>query len=128
MAIKVFKPILWSGYYFVKNHKHYRANKQGYVKVCDLIVEKELNIKLKKNEVVHHKNSIKTDDKIENLEVMTKKEHDRLTTKKRWDKWEKDNRWSYKFKKCVKCGTTKYKHSARGYCKYCYKKYIERKK
>ena len=29
-------------------------------------------------------------------------------------------RWSRKFKACVKCGRTKYKHKARGLCKLCY--------
>lgn len=31
-------------------------------------------------------------------------------------------RWSRKYDKCVKCGTTRIKHQARGLCTYCYHK------
>lgn len=30
-------------------------------------------------------------------------------------------RWSLHFESCVSCGTTQFKHSARGLCSYCYK-------
>ena len=39
------------------------------------VMEKELKRKLLRNEIVHHKNENKLDNRPENLEVMTKKEH-----------------------------------------------------
>ena len=39
----------------------------------------------------------------------------------------KTTRWSKKHDRCVKCGTTRFKHLARGLCKNCYHKHTENK-
>jgi len=46
-----------------------------------LIIENKLHRYLTKDEVVHHKNEIKTDNRINNLLVMTKSEHRKYHSK-----------------------------------------------
>lgn len=57
-------------------------NKKGNVKQHRRIMEEFLGRKLEPDEVVHHKNGIKTDNRIENLEVMIKGEHSSYHRKK----------------------------------------------
>lgn len=64
------------GYRHVKKEGHPRAKKCGsYVREHILIAESILGRALTDNEVVHHINGVKTDNRPENLSVMTKAEH-----------------------------------------------------
>lgn len=66
------------GYVSVYFPDHPKSNKEGYIMEHDLIMECYIGRWLKPEEVVHHKNKIRNDNRIENLELMTFKEHARL--------------------------------------------------
>lgn len=72
------------GYAFIKCHGHHRSNKQGYVKLADLVAEHKIGRHLRENEVVHHIDHDRLNDSPDNLQIMDKVEHDRMETNNRW--------------------------------------------
>lgn len=66
------------GYVRVYCPMHPEANSRGYVYEHRLIAEKMICRRLSKSEVVHHKNGKRWDNREINLEVMNKKDHDKL--------------------------------------------------
>lgn len=59
------------GYVFLLRKNHPNCNKYGYVKRSRLVIEESLGRYLKRNEVVHHINKIRNDDRIENLKLFS---------------------------------------------------------
>ena len=74
-------------YVIVKEHPH--ATKHGYVLEHRVVVENHLNRILDKDEIVHHKNHNKKDNRIENLDVMGLNEHASLHARQHGRKWVK---------------------------------------
>lgn len=74
------------GYLIIKLPNNHLASHDGYVRLHDLLAEYYFNHILQDNEVVHHKNEDKQDNRKCNLEIMEKESHDRLHALKRWDK------------------------------------------
>lgn len=72
------KPYMENGY-IVEYKKGY--NKKGNIKQHRRIMEEYLERKLTADEVVHHINGDKTDNRIENLQVLKRGEHNRLHRK-----------------------------------------------
>ncbi len=71
------------GYVYIMNPSHHRANKKGYVKRADIVLEEKIGRSLNDNEIAHHINEIKNDDSPENLELHTIKSHAKLHGDKR---------------------------------------------
>lgn len=102
-----------------KNEPIYDEN--GYVEIWNgterilehrYVMEQHLNRKLTSEEVVHHINGIKDDNRFENLEISSQSEHmkkHKLPI----------GQWSRHYEFCLKCGTTERKHAGNGYCTKC---------
>ena len=70
-------------YFYVLMPKHPFANKACYILEHRIVMEKIIGRYLAKDEVVHHKNNIKSDNRPKNLQLMKKKEHDSYHSLKR---------------------------------------------
>jgi len=73
-----------------------------------------------KNIEVHHINTNRKDNRIENLIVLCRDCHKKVHSKLIG--------WSRKYDKCKGCGTTEEKHNAKGYCINCYRREFMREK
>jgi hypothetical protein len=72
----------WAGYIKVSKPDHPKADSKGYVHEHVLVMEASLGRYLLPNEVPHHVNEIKHDNRIENLELMDRWEHKSLHSRR----------------------------------------------
>ena len=68
---------------YIPTHPH--SNNDGYVMEHILVMEEHIGRYLNEGEVVHHINHNRIDNRIENLQLMTFKEHSALHMRERWE-------------------------------------------
>lgn len=77
-------------YYLIFRPDHPKADKKGYVREHRLVMEEHLGRYLYDSELIHHKNDNKLDNRIENLQVVTRPEHIKIhrveLDKARWNR------------------------------------------
>lgn len=77
---------LWKGGEIIDNYgyvrllkpEHPRANNKGYVKRAIVIYENMTGRRIKRGEVVHHKDGNRQNDSFDNLQLMTVDEHKKV--------------------------------------------------
>lgn len=72
-----------SGYDYKMVPEHPNSNKYGYIPVHHLVMEEYLGRYLEKGEVVHHCDSVKNNNQLENLELMLDSYHRSFHAKRR---------------------------------------------
>lgn len=67
--------VLHGRYVYIFKPDHPHAENKGYIFEHRLVMEKHIGRYLTREEVVHHINGIKNDNRIENLMILTREEH-----------------------------------------------------
>jgi HNH endonuclease len=102
------------GYVLVRAPWHPHAMSGGYVLEHRLVVEQHWGAYfLEPEEVVHHKNGVKDDNRFENLQVLPSNAAHSLLHGR-------NGRWTTLHAAGVECGTTERPHAGRGLCRGCY--------
>jgi len=67
-----------------KGYWRYSAGPNRNKRVHRVLMEEHVGRLLRKDEVVHHRNGLKTDNRMENLELMGEAQHNAVSSKQYW--------------------------------------------
>jgi hypothetical protein len=76
------KNITSNGYIDIYKKDHPFSDSRGYVKEHRLVMEQKIGRYLRPDEIVHHLNRKKDDNRIENLYIVSRKEHNKYEIEK----------------------------------------------
>jgi hypothetical protein len=82
-------------------------------------MEAHIGRRLTTEEVIHHKDHVKANNKIENLELIEK--HGKHIREQHPRK--PPDRWAIKYEACIDCGTTERRHWVGGRCYRCHNRF-----
>jgi len=74
---------VFGGYTYIYSPNHPRGNSWGYVKRAVLVLEEKLGRPIKDGYDCHHRNEIKSDDSLDNLEELEHGYHSSISNKER---------------------------------------------
>jgi hypothetical protein len=83
------------------------------------LMELHLGRRLGRDEHVHHLNGDPTDDRIENLAIVSPSEHAQIHAAD-ISAGKRNHQWAARHTACMTCGRVDRKHQGRGLCSYCY--------
>lgn len=116
------------GYVEVYAPEHARPGKDGWALEHRVVAAEMLGRPLTSEECVHHKSRDRTDNRRENLLVLTRSEHGLLHREDAPPPQRRLTGWALKHAACTACGTTARRHWARGLCAQCYEQARDRRK
>ena len=114
-------PTIRHGHVYV--HLNYKLQPDGTRKrIGDYqhrIVWREAHGEIPPGYHIHHRNGDRTDNRLENLELMSWRQHGKIHGP---ESRGKGGRWALKHDACVECGGTERPHQGRGLCRACYQR------